>query len=70
MGTGLTEAFRLLLGLRLEHQYRQITEGQPPDSRMDPRSLGPLSRIALKEAFRTVARSQRSLAGELGLRTQ
>ncbi len=69
-GTGLAEAFRLLLALRLDHQCRQIAEGRAPDSHLDPTTLGPLSRIALKEAFRTVARSQRNLATQLGLRVR
>jgi len=65
---GLEEAFRLLWQIRLEHQARQVRDGTPPDDLVDPRSLGPLARQGLKEAFRMIDRAQGTLAAELGLR--
>jgi CBS domain-containing protein len=67
-GTGLEEAFRLLWRIRLEHQAARWRAGQPPDDAVDPRTLGPLVRQALKEAFRLIDRAQGLLALELDLR--
>jgi CBS domain-containing protein len=68
MGHGLEEAFRLLWQIRLEHQARRVRAGAPADDEVDPRDLGPLTRQALKEAFRLIDRTQDTLALELGLR--
>jgi CBS domain-containing protein len=65
---GLEEAFRLLWQIRLEHQTRQVRDGVAPDDLVEPRSLGPLARQGLKEAFRMIEREQDALATELGLR--
>ncbi len=65
---GLDESFRLLWQIRLEHQCGQVKQGQQPDDFVDPRSLGPLTRQGLKEAFRVIDGAQRDLAGQLGLR--
>jgi CBS domain-containing protein len=65
---GLAEAFRLLWGVRLRHQAAQARAGQEPDNHVDPGMLGPLERRALKEAFRAIARAQRGLANEAGVR--
>jgi CBS domain-containing protein len=65
---GLEEAFRLLWQIRLEHQTRAVREGRRPDDLVHPRSLGPLARQGLKEAFRMIEREQDSLAMELRLR--
>ena len=67
-GGALEEAFRLLWQIRLEHQAKQVRAGTPPDDDVDPRELGPLTRQALKEAFRLIDRAQELLALELGLR--
>jgi CBS domain-containing protein len=66
---GLEEAFRLLWQVRLEHHALLADRGEQPDDHVDPRTLGPLSRQGLKEAFRVIRRAQRSLATELGFRT-
>jgi CBS domain-containing protein len=58
---GLTEAFRLLWRIRLEHQAACVRAGDGPDDMVDPRTLGPLTRVELAEAFRLVRRAQRSL---------
>jgi CBS domain-containing protein len=65
---GLEEAFRLLWRVRLEHQAAQVRAGLPGDDAVNPRSLGPLTRRGLKDAFRLTARAQRALANEMGLR--
>ena len=64
----LEESFRLLWRVRLEHQAKQIREGRPADDHVDPGEVGPLTRIALKEAFRAIARAQRVLSSQEGLR--
>jgi CBS domain-containing protein len=63
----LSEAFRFLWGIRLEHQAAQIRAGVEPDDFVDPGTLNPFSRSGLKEAFRVIARAQRRLAAELGI---
>jgi CBS domain-containing protein len=68
MGQALEESFHLLWQIRLEHQARSVRAGVPPDDEVDPRDLGPLTRQALKEAFRMIDRAQELLALELGLR--
>ncbi len=65
---GLEEAFSLLWQIRLEHQCALVREGQPPDDFVDPKSLGPLTRQGVKEAFRLIDKAQRALASELGLK--
>jgi CBS domain-containing protein len=65
---GLVEAFRLLWQTRLEHQVRQVRAGSAADDLIDPRSLGPLGRQGLKQAFRMIGRTQDILASRLGLR--
>ncbi len=62
----LHEAFELVSELRMEHQVEQLRAGQAPDNLIDPRSLAPLTRTALKEAFRAVARVQRGVALQHG----
>lgn len=64
----LEEAFRFLWRVRLEHQVRCLEEGREADDHVDPRGLGPLTRVGLKEAFRAIARAQRALSAEAGLR--
>jgi CBS domain-containing protein len=64
----LTEAFHFLWEVRLTHQANQIRAGESPDDFVDPATLGPVARRGLKEAFRSIARAQRALAAELGVR--
>ncbi len=66
--TGLSEAFRVLWGVRLRHQAEQARGGLPADDHVDPKMLGPIERQQLKEAFRVISRAQRVLAAELGVR--
>jgi CBS domain-containing protein len=64
---GLEEAFAVLWRTRLEHHVRCWQSGTPLDDFVDPGTLGPLSRRALKEAFGIIARAQDGLATEFGL---
>jgi len=66
----LMEAFDLFAALRLEHQVRQLEAGARPDDRLDPKSLDPLTRRYLREAFRAVASVQKALTGALTWRTE
>jgi CBS domain-containing protein len=63
----LRETFELACALRMEHQVERLRAGLPPDDLIDPSSLTPLTRRALKDAFRAVGRVQRGLAVGLGL---
>jgi CBS domain-containing protein len=63
----LEEAFRFLWGIRLRHQLDGASRGANPDDHIDPRRLSPVSRPALREAFRVIERAQRALSLELGL---
>ena len=61
----LAEAYDLFAGLRLEHQVRQLVDGVPPDDRLDPKQLNPLTRRHLRDAFRAVASVQKAMASDL-----
>jgi CBS domain-containing protein len=63
----LREAFELVCALRMEHQVEQLRAGREPDDLIAPRTLTRLTRSALKDAFRAVARVQRGIAVQLGL---
>ncbi len=65
---GLAETFRFLWDVRLRHQAAQVRAAQPPDDFVDPSTLGSVTRRGLKEAFNVIARAQRGLALELGVR--
>ena len=65
----LEDAFRLLWRIRLRHQAEAIVGGTEPDDRVDPRSLTPVTRSALKQAFREITHAQRRLMNEVGIRT-
>ena len=66
----LRDAFELFAALRMEHQVEQLRAGEEPDDLIDPRSLPPLTRTSLKEAFRAVARVQRGIALRLGFQAR
>jgi CBS domain-containing protein len=63
----LSEAFGFICALRLDHQVEQLRRGEPPDDFIDPKTLNPLARSYLREAFRAVASVQASLSAELSL---
>ncbi|HET7235381.1 MAG TPA: putative nucleotidyltransferase substrate binding domain-containing protein [Actinomycetota bacterium] len=62
----LSEAFRFLWHIRLQHHVVLHRQGLPPEDHLDPAVLGPLARQGLKEAFRAISRAQRTLALETG----
>jgi CBS domain-containing protein len=68
--TELEEAFRFLWGVRLEHHVARVRAGETPDDFVDPSELGPVTRQALKEAFKIIARAQKGLGAELGFQTR
>ena len=63
----LRDALELMTELRMEHQVEQLRAGRTPDNLIAPKSLPPVTRTALKEAFRSVARVQRGISVSLGL---
>ena len=63
----LRDALELFSALRMEHQVQQLRDGREPDNLINPQGLAAIARTSLKEAFRTVARVQRRVAGEYGL---
>ena len=63
----LAEAFGFISSLRLDHQVEQLRRGEPPDDFVAPRTLNPLARSYLREAFRAVASVQANLSAELSL---
>jgi CBS domain-containing protein len=63
----LTEAFGFIFSLRHDHQVEQLRRGEVPDDFIDPKTLNPLARSYLREAFRAVASVQSGLANELSL---
>jgi CBS domain-containing protein len=63
----LRDALELMSALRMEHQVEQLRAGRKPDDLVAPKSLPPVTRTALKEAFRAVRRVQRGIAVALGL---
>ena len=63
----LMEAFGFIFSLRLDHQVEQLRRGQAPDDFIDPKTLNPLARSYLREAFRAVASVQANLTAELSL---
>lgn len=62
---GLIEAYAVLLNVRLKHQVEQWRSGRRPDNLIDPRSLGPLARAQLKDAFGIIREVQRMVARDL-----
>jgi CBS domain-containing protein len=63
----LSEAFRFLWHIRLQHHVVRHRAAAAPDDHLDPAVLGPLARQGLKEAFRSIARAQKALALEIGV---
>jgi CBS domain-containing protein len=61
----MTEAYELFWRLRLDHQVEQLRAGVEPDDFLDPKTLSPLTRTYLREAFGAVRQLQRSLQNTL-----
>jgi CBS domain-containing protein len=64
---GLEEAFGVLWRTRLDHHVRCWQSGRPLDDFVDPATLGPLSRRALKESFGIIRHAQDAVATEFGV---
>jgi CBS domain-containing protein len=65
MAGSLEEAFDLLTALRLDHQVELLRAGEGADDFLDPRTLNPLTRRYLRDAFRAIASIQRRLGNQL-----
>ncbi len=63
----LRDALELMCELRMEHQVGQLRDGRRPDNLIAPKSLPSVTRTALKEAFRAIARVQRGVGVSSGL---
>jgi len=63
----LAEAFGFISSLRLDHQVEQLRCGEVPDDFIAPKTLNPLARSYLREAFRAVASVQANLSAELSV---
>jgi CBS domain-containing protein len=61
MGANLIDAFEFVATVRVQHQARQIRDGQPPDNYISPDELSPLERSHLKDAFSLIASMQETL---------
>jgi CBS domain-containing protein len=61
----LMQAFGFIGSLRLDHQVEQLKRGSVADDFVDPKTLNPLARSYLREAFRAVASVQARVSAEL-----
>ncbi|MDO8904693.1 putative nucleotidyltransferase substrate binding domain-containing protein [Hydrogenophaga sp.] len=59
----LRDALEFLAFLRIQHQTRQISNGQPPDNHMRLEEISNFERTQLKDAF-TVVKSMQSVLGQ------
>jgi CBS domain-containing protein len=57
----LSEAFELVLQLRIAHQLEQLTAGEAADDLLDPAAMSPLTRGHLRDVFRAVSTVTREL---------
>jgi CBS domain-containing protein len=58
----LTEAFQIVMRMRLDHQAAQIDAGAEPNNIVDPAALRPLTRAQLREVFRAIVHAQKRLS--------
>jgi CBS domain-containing protein len=65
---GLEEAFSLLWQVRIETHVRAVEREATLDDLVHPAWLGPLTRQALRDAFRMIESAQDRLAAGLGIR--
>lgn len=57
----LREAYEVISRLRLKHQLACLDVGLPADNSLDPRTLGKVDRMLLKQAFKAVAHLQHDI---------
>jgi len=58
----LRDAFEFISMVRLQHQAKQIENGQKPNNYVPPEELSALERRHLKDAFEVIATMQESMA--------
>lgn len=58
----LHQSFFFMMRLRLQHQSRQIREGEPPDNLLTLDELSKIERVTLKEIFRVIEQYQKRLS--------
>ena len=58
----LRDALEFLAALRIQHQARQITQGQAPDNFLDPAEISNFERTQLRDAFQVVQTLQSVLS--------
>ena len=58
----LVDALEFIAGLRIDHQTRQIADGQPPDNHLKLEELSSFERGTLRDAFGVVQKLQAVLA--------
>ena len=61
VAAALIEAFGIVSRIRLEHHAAKIEAGGPPDNLIEPDQLPPVTRLELREAFRSIAQAQKRL---------
>jgi len=61
VAASLIEALAIVSRIRLQHQAAKVDSGEPPDNLIAPDQLPPISRLELREAFRSVAQAQKRL---------
>ena len=61
VAAALIEALGIVSRIRLEHHAAKIEAGEPPDNLIDPDQLPPVTRLELREAFRSIAHAQKRL---------
>jgi CBS domain-containing protein len=66
MAENLEDALEFIASLRIQHQARQIRNGQPADNYVPPGALSELEREHLKHAFRVIQTMQESMATRFG----
>jgi CBS domain-containing protein len=64
-GANLCGAYEHLATLRARHQVDQIKTGTQPDNFIPPKTLSPLERGHLKDAFGVIATMQKNLRARL-----
>ncbi len=53
-GANLIDAYEFLTSVRLEHQAKQLQQGQPVDNYVSPKEISKLEREHLKDAFKVI----------------
>ncbi|WP_045856219.1 DUF294 nucleotidyltransferase-like domain-containing protein [Teredinibacter purpureus] len=66
LASSLIDAHEFIAGIRLESQGAQFRAGQDVDNHLDPKTLSPLMRHQLKEAFHLVRQAQAAMKARFG----